>query len=262
MMGSGQFAEPPVYLLYDEERVADEQFFLDPATQLPWWSNYLAIAHVMRQYAGDNWQVYRGDAVPIDTILGVPYLSQWGTGADERRGDCGPASVGMIVHFRTGYRPTVDQVADACGQPKPPDPGEGYTGHGQLRTGAEAFGIKLETRSPYTERYDKPKLTIDLLLAQVDKGLPSIALVHYGVLREETNGTGAIENQDQSFRRGHWFVVVGYDEQQIIVNDPDYWGARASQGDHRPIPRAAFEKSLATKAPGCTVGHQGLIVVA
>jgi hypothetical protein len=150
----------------------------------------------------------------------------------------------------------VDQAAAACGQPTTA-PGSSYTGHAQLRGGARAYEFTLQTRS----RYVPPALTPDVVKGALDDGRPSIALVHYGVLRDGTNATGYVENQDQNYGRGHWFLVIGYDADGYIVNDPDYYGDRASLGDHRYIPAGAFEAALAAVAPGCTVGHQGLVVV-
>lgn len=194
--------------------------------------------------------------------LSVPYLSQWGVGADVRRGDCGPADVAMMVHGLTVYRPTVDQTATACGQPSSGE-GSQYTGHAELRRGAAHFGITLESRSPYTARRGLPELTIGMMQAQVDAGYPSIALIHYGVLRDETNKLGGyVHNQDQKFGRGHWILFVGYDEDagDVICHDSDFWSSRASDGEFRRIPARAFRVALEAVAPGCSVGSQGLIV--
>jgi len=198
--------------------------------------------------------------LPSTFILPVPFSPQWGDGADERIGDCGPASVAMLVHFLTGYRPTVDQVADACGQPSA-GIGSQYTGHKNLRDGAAHYGVTLETRSPYTRRRGLEALSVRLLRDQIDAGRPSIALIHYGVLKNSLKSFGAeiVKNQD-TFSGGHWLAVVGYDDKFILVNDPDFWKARAGDGDHRRVPIEVFDAALASVAPGCTVGYQGLIV--
>lgn len=187
--------------------------------------------------------------------LQVPYLSQWGAGADQRPGDCGPACVAMITHYLTDQRPTVDQAARTCGQPAG---GEGarYTNHAQLRNGAKVYGFSLVTRSKYTP----PQLTLDLLKAQIDRGRPSIALIHYGVLRDQTNPiAGIIHNQDQKYARGHWVAFIGYDQKGVYIHDPDFWRDRSQEGNARFIPTAAFTAALNATAPGCSVGNQGLV---
>lgn len=199
---------------------------------------------------------------PDELVLSVPYLSQWGTGADTRRGDCGPACIAMLAHYMSAHRPTVDQAATACGQPAA-GRGSQYTGHAQLRNGALGFGVKLETRSPYTIKHGKPELTLELLKDQADRGFPSVVLVHYGVLRDEVaKFPDAIRNQDNSFIRGHWFFFVGYKDGHVVVHDPDFWGNKAVLGEFRQIPVYAFVAALEAVAPGCTVGNQGLVVLA
>ena len=203
---------------------------------------------------------------PEQVLLDVPYMSQWGEGADERRGDCGPACIAMMAQHK--WPDSTDINVDAagwyCGQPTEGE-GAGYTMHWQLRKGALHYGIPLRTRSKYVP----PILTLDLIKEKLDAGLPSIALVHYGVLRDLTNDSGFTENQDQNFERGHWFLPVGYDNMGIYVHDPDYWRYRASDGtwiDKRPngkfrfIPTRAFVSALEAVAPGCSVGNQGLVI--
>lgn len=192
--------------------------------------------------------------------LNVPYLPQWGEGADQRRGDCGPACAAMIVRFLTNHAPTVDQMAAACNQPRT-YPGQNYTNHAQLRQGAAAYGVTLQTRSKYTP----PFLSLGLLMSRVDQGKPSIALIHYGVLRDKTNAfPDIVHNQDQKYARGHWVVFIGYDVAGVYIHDPDFgfWPDvdRVDEGSHRWIPTMAFNDALVAVAPGCTVGNQGLVV--
>ncbi len=191
------------------------------------------------------------------SILDVPYLPQWGVGADVRKGDCGPACLAMLAHFRTAYRPTVDEAATACGQPATGE-GASSTGHKELRIGAAAYGIALATRS----KYAPPELTLELLKAQVDKGLPSICVIHYGVLRDYTNAMpGVITNLDQNYARGHWVLFTGYSPGTIYVMDSNFWGARMNDGNRRAVPERVFIEALKAVAPGCTVGYQGLVVM-
>lgn len=189
-------------------------------------------------------------------LLNVPYLSQWGAGADQRRGDCGPACIAMLSHYLTAQRPTVDQAATACGQPTS-GVGANYTGYPELLRGAAAYGVALQARN----KYRPPALTYDLLQSQVNQGKPSIVLLHYGVLRDRTNGIpDIIKNQDQNYARGHWCLFIGYDEGGVYLHDPDFWTPRTSDGDARYVPLDAFLAAHRAVAPGCTVGEQGLVV--
>ena len=198
------------------------------------------------------------DTPPL-AYLDVPFLPQWGVGADVRRGDCGPACVAMVIRDQSTHSPTVDQAAATCGQPATGS-GSLYTNHAQLRQGAAAYSVTLATRS----KYQPPELTLELLEDQVDAGLPSIALIHYGVLRDETNkipaSMGYVRNQDQNYERGHWVVFIGYDKADVYIHDPDYYSAREQDGNARRVPRLAFERALEAVAPGCSVGFQGLVV--
>lgn len=52
-----QFVEPPVWTLYDPDRVGDEQFFLDPDTQMPFWHYHSQVAQLVNAWTGGGWQV-------------------------------------------------------------------------------------------------------------------------------------------------------------------------------------------------------------
>lgn len=193
-----------------------------------------------------------GDRVKLD----VPYCSQWGVGANERPGDCGPASVAMLVHYLTPLRPTVDQVATSCRQPTTGD-GSHWTGHGQLRDGAAVYGVNLASRTKWTP----PRMTLTQLKEQVDRGLPSIVLVAYGVLRDRTDPIpDVVHNEDRNFGGGHWMVFIGYDGLGVYVHDPNFW-TRPSPGASRFIPTDPFLASLQAIAPGNKAGDQGLVVI-
>lgn len=230
----------------------------------PWHTDDITLArfaaYALNKHAGETiFQTKQYFGIPPLGYLDVPYMPQWGVGADERRGDCGPACIAMIVPFLTDENPTVNEAAEACGQPEEGS-GSLYTNHAQLRKGAAAYGVTLLSRSPVLV----PPLALELLEDQVDAGLPSIALIHYGVLRDETNKLpatlGYVRNQDQNYDRGHWVVFIGYDKKDVWIHDSDYWGAREQDGNARRVPINAFEKALKAVAPGCSVGFQGLVV--
>jgi hypothetical protein len=86
------------------------------------------------------------------------------------------------------------------------------------------------------------------------------------VLRDETNkllaSQGYVRNQDQTYERGHWVVVIGMDDRDVWIHDPDFYGTREQDGNARAVPRFAFFEALKAVAPGCSVGFQGLIVQA
>lgn len=67
--------------------------------------------------------------------------------------------------------------------------------------------------------------------AQVHSGVfptvyPAILLFNYSALARS-------EVQDTNFLGLHWFVLLGVDGTDAIVNDPDYAGDRAAEGDHK-----------------------------
>ena len=204
---------------------------------------------------------------PGETILTVPYLSQWGPTANKRRGDCGPATVAMAVQALTHFRPTVDDAALACRQPTSGQ-GSFFTSIYQLRgdpptaargpSGLFVYGLNSDITSPYSA----PKLDLAILKAQVDKGLPSIALIDYRHLRELTNPIeGIVHNQDQGYNFGHWVLFVGYNETGVFVHDSDFWQDRVGEGAYRYIPDYAFVASLESPAQGNTYGSQGLVII-
>jgi hypothetical protein len=39
-------------------------------------------------------------------------------------------------------------------------------------------------------------------------------------------------------------VVVGYNDREIILNDPDWWGSRRSEGAGCRVSRADFEAAI------------------
>lgn len=174
-----------------------------------------------------NWwsRIVGDDAAPT-VSLPVPYLSQWGQGAGRSNGDCGPATVAMIARYYTGLEVTVDAAAIACGQP----PGSSFITWSQLREGLNQFSVA----NPY-----RTGLTLAQIRSELDAGHPIILLVHYGAIEGR---------QDVNFTGGHFFIAVGYgaDEQgnYFLVNDSNFWGERATEGDHRRVSATVLENAM------------------
>jgi len=177
------------------------------------------------------------ELVPVEDsdaiILPGFYLSQWdspgvieGTpvDADARRGDCGPAALGTPIYAYTYHRPTVDEIATACGQPTTGQ-GSYYTNFTQLAKGAAKYGLTL--------KYVYKRYQIPFIINELRAGRMSIALINYGGLYDTLRAfyPDAVQNQDK-FRGGHWVTVVGYVPQHptlgdcILTNVPDYWTPR------------------------------------
>jgi len=165
----------------------------------------------------------------------------------------------MIIWKLTNLRPTVNQVGIACGQPSSGN-GSMWTGYGQLRAGAAAYGLTLHTRSPLIKSH--PVLDLDLIRSELSKSKPVIALIKYGALQEALNDyPNAIRNMDK-FQGTHWVTVVGMTNEEVFVMDPDFWAIRRTDGSYRPVPVAAFDEALrrVPESSFCTVPYQGLIL--
>lgn len=96
-----------------------------------------------------------------------------------------------------------------------------------LQTLSKAYGVPLKYSS----------LNLDTLKERIDEGKPVMVLVDYKVIvTNKLNGiaTGGVF--------GHFALVVGYDDESIIMHDP-YW--KTDAGAYRHWPTAAFNKAWA-----------------
>lgn len=141
------------------------------------------------------------------TNLTVLYKSQWDTDAQNTKDDCGPASIAMILNYY-GEKLGTDQVYEKTGA------GKGLINIQQMLAAISAFG--------YTGRF-LTNQSIEQLKSYIDRDMPVIALVHYGDF---------VSRQDTGFKGGHFFTVVGYRDDGVFVNDPDFWGNYRKDGDH------------------------------
>jgi LysM repeat protein len=156
----------------------------------------------------------------VGTILQVPYRSQKSKTAGYSANDCGPACIVMMLAC-TGKDMTVDELykhPSIAGQ-------KGGIAIGSLQTVSKAYGVPL--------RYAVLKL--DDLKTKIDEGRPTMVLVDYKpIVDKHLNGVPT------NGLFGHFALVVGYDDESIIVHDP-YWAT--DDGAYRHWPTAVFSKA-------------------
>ncbi len=160
-------------------------------------------------------------------LLRVPYHSQEDGDARWAGADCGPTCVRMLIGWnaiRQGQPEPdirVDEVSKATGMGR-----TRFSFPKQLVAVGEKYGLKLEYRKD---------ATLPNVLAELDAGRPVISLIRYANLKGR---------QNHRFRGGHFVVVIGYNDREIILNDPDWWGSRRSEGAGFRAPREEFESAI------------------
>jgi hypothetical protein len=135
------------------------------------------------------------------TAVTLPYLSQVnGPGAGNFVNDCGPACVAMLIHGLgvASKKPSIADVFRATGADA-----AAFTNGGQLKKAAAVWGVTL------TPRF----WGLDSMRASILSGRPLIALVHYGAF-------SSLGRTQSSFKGGHFLLVVGFDQNRVLVHDP------------------------------------------
>ena len=153
--------------------------------------------------------------------LDVPYRSQWDPDGGVYTSDCGPTCVGMILRFY-GREATINQLAAEAGMSEV----RRLTSPDDLARAAALHGVAL---------VHKMSASLQDIEAELVAGRPVIALIHYGSL-------GSL--RQDSYNGGHWLVVIGMDENDVIVNDPDWAYGRRAGGAGLRIPRNVFEQAM------------------
>lgn len=158
----------------------------------------------------------RPPAIPI-------YFNQWTPNeSDARQNDCGPTCLRMILAAR-GDTTTVNQL-----RTKSPT---GLTDAPELQNILAAHGVQSVIAR------DDPSAPLD----RVAKAY-SLLLINYSYLPRSLV-------QDVRFtgpKAWHWLIYVDLDPAdptQAIVLDPDYWGTRGREGDHKRYPVEALRRA-------------------
>jgi len=147
--------------------------------------------------------------------LRVPYVSQYGPGADAFGKDCGPTCGVMLLAAYTGERMTPDAFYSQISAE------DTYLSRRQVGEVLQSKGVDWENRRD---------LTLDDLYRYLQASKPCIALINYGVLREH------IETES-TFTGPHFVLVVGMDQKHVYVHDP-LW--RETGGAWLPVPHVAW----------------------
>lgn len=179
-------------------------------------------------------------APPQSSIIKVPYRSQWDADGGLFASDCGPSSLAMVLQW-LGVTVKIDDLAKDCGMSST----KRYTTGFNLVSAASKYGVSLD------HRFDATPTAIE---NELSNGRPVIALLHYGTLKPYV--------QDKVYTSGHWLVVVGSDDDTVIVNDPNFKGAERERGFNLHIPRGVFEQAMKDNTIDGNRASQAVFVIA
>jgi hypothetical protein len=170
-------------------------------------------------------------------ITAVPYISQWDSDAHLSRGDCGIVAAAMVAQWK-GIDTTPDAMLRMADLPI----GKHSYTFAEVMRAAQSVGLTLNYHFP---------ATWSVIREELCEGRPVVTLLRYGEL---------LGNQDD-FDGSHFLTVVGCTADDVIVNDPDWWGDRRDDGFMRHVPIPEFERAIGTalNATG-NKAHQSLFI--
>ncbi len=172
----------------------------------------------------------------VGRVLGVPFVPQVGPHASLASGDCGPACVAMCTRFFRKSEPWVDDLVREMGAEKR------FTTSADLIPALTRRGMSCVNHGEF-DKVNGP-LTPLLIEDALQFGLPLIALVDYATLRPEADYKGL-----------HWVVIVGEDQEKIMLHDPLFAGLRGLW-----LPKAVMWQALQnTKRHNAQAWH-GIVV--
>jgi len=154
-------------------------------------------------------------------IPSIPYKSQYDPDASEFRNDCGPASLAMILQA-FGINVSTNAVYRKTGTEA-----NRYVSVSQLMRAGLSYGVAFD----YFYNW-----TIEDLKEKLQQGRTMITLVHYGGWSKISPGVST----QNSFQGPHFVTIVGFDEENIYVNDPLWKEERRQEGYHKAWTYAEF----------------------
>ena len=148
--------------------------------------------------------------------LSIIYKSQWDNDASGSNDDCGPACLAQILNFY-GENVTTDEIFWKTGAAS-----NALITFAQLYRAISSYGYNYELFT--NSNRDKIKELIN-------KGIPAVALVHYGNL----------STRQDTYTGPHFIVIRGFSDKGVYTNDPDFWGVRRNEGNNHLYTWQEFE---------------------
>ena len=153
-------------------------------------------------------------------LIDVPYRSQEDSDARNYRNDCGPACAAMLL-AKAGINLSIDALS-------------AQTTLRNIDNGLACWQVAALLRRNGLQAVSK-QLQLSDIISELNAARTPIALINYGCIPGR---------QNVSDRAGHFVVVVGYSPESIYIHDPDFWGARRSEGRNFEVSRADFDAAL------------------
>jgi hypothetical protein len=127
-----------------------------------------------------------------------------------------------------GMNVSIDAIFKATGQPQ-----QNFLSRADLIKAADKYQVSLRRFKNGDQDYLKRK---------IDQNRPVIALVNYKAWSKAGSG---VDTQSK-FAKTHFVVVTGYDGNDILINDPLWWGSRRQEGKDKRMTYAQFAAAWGT----------------
>lgn len=161
-------------------------------------------------------------------ILNIPYRSQEDADARFAYTDCGAACVAMILDAFE-HHVTIDQVFKDTGHKS-----NEFLSRSELIGAANKYNVSMKKFG--SGAFAKLK-------SALDANLPMIALINYAAWSQRDIGVPT----QSTFDKTHFVVIVGYDDNDnIIINDPLWWGSRRDEGSRKTMTYDQFNAAWST----------------
>ena len=155
-----------------------------------------------------------GNPLRPAALLPVPYISQFGGGADTHANDCGATCAAMLLRAYEKATLTPDEFYTRFNIK-----GDPYLHASQLMSAMSQLGLKTEFRS---------NMTVQDLFALLAASRPVIVLLRYKALSD----AGLTE---KTFAGPHFAVAVGLDVKNIYLHDPLYTDPYVGEAHAYPL---------------------------